>query len=63
VYGLTSGSVRLVHPRHAAEAVTYTLTILVGMDDYLFQAGDLRSALEAQAQKMRDAVEAEPEET
>jgi hypothetical protein len=33
------------------------------MDDYLFQGGDLRSALEAQHQKMRGAVEAEPEES
>jgi hypothetical protein len=46
----------------AVAAVTSTLTILVGMDDYLFQGGDLRSVLEAQAQKMRGAVEAEPEE-
>ena len=33
------------------------------MDDYLFQGGDLRSVLEAQGQKMRGAVEAEPEES
>jgi hypothetical protein len=37
--------------------------ILAGMDDLLFQGGDLRSALEAQVQKMRDAVDAEPEES
>lgn len=61
---LTSGSVRVVvHPRHAAEAITCTVTILDGMDDYLFQGGDLRLALEAQGQKMGHAVDAEPEES
>lgn len=33
------------------------------MDDLLFNSGELRLALEAQAKKMRDAVEAEPEES
>lgn len=33
------------------------------MDELLFNNGDLRLALEAQAKKMRDAVEAEPEES
>jgi hypothetical protein len=37
--------------------------ILDGVDDLLFNSGELRLALEAQAQKMRDAVEAEPEES
>src|SRR5919198_5356511 len=32
------------------------------MDDLLFRNGELRLALDAQAQKMREAVEAEPEE-
>jgi hypothetical protein len=33
------------------------------VDDYLFMGGELRLALEEQAKKMREAVEAEPEET
>jgi hypothetical protein len=37
--------------------------ILDGVDDLLFNSGELRLALEAQAKKMRDAVEAEPEES
>lgn len=37
--------------------------ILDGVDDYLFTGGELRLALEAQAKKMREAVEAEPEES
>lgn len=32
------------------------------MDEYLFTGGELSLAIEAQAQKMREAVEAEPEE-
>jgi hypothetical protein len=32
------------------------------VDDYLFTGGELRLALEAQAKKMREAVETEPEE-
>jgi hypothetical protein len=38
------------------------LRILGGVDELLFNSGELRLALEAQAGKMRDAVEAEPEE-
>jgi hypothetical protein len=30
------------------------------VDELLFSSGELRLALEAQAKKMRDAVEAEP---
>jgi hypothetical protein len=33
------------------------------VNEYLFTGGELRLALEAQAQKMREAVEAEPEES
>jgi hypothetical protein len=33
------------------------------VDEYLFTGGELRLALEAQAQKMREAIEAEPEES
>jgi hypothetical protein len=32
------------------------------VDDYLFTGGELRLALETQAQKMREAIEGEPEE-
>ena len=37
--------------------------ILVRVDDLLFNGGELRLALEAQAKKMAEAVEAEPEES
>ena len=37
--------------------------ILAAVDDLLFNSGDLGVALEAQAAKMREAVEAEPEES
>lgn len=37
--------------------------ILEGVDELLFSSGELRLALEAQARKMCDAIEAEPEES
>jgi hypothetical protein len=37
--------------------------ILVDVDDLLFNSGDLRLALEAQVEKLRAAVEAEPEDS
>jgi hypothetical protein len=43
-------------------ATATDVRILDGVDEYLFMGGELRLALEAQAQKMREAVEAEPEE-
>jgi hypothetical protein len=43
-------------------ATANDVRILDGVDEYLFMGGELRLALEAQAQKMREAVEAEPEE-
>jgi hypothetical protein len=49
---------RLTRWRATANAVR----ILDGVDEYLFMGSELRLALEAQAQKMREAVEAEPEE-
>ena len=36
--------------------------ILSGVDDLLFNGGNLGAALEAQAARMREAVDAEPEE-
>jgi hypothetical protein len=47
--------------KRAVSAVA--VRILDGVDELLFNSGELRLALEAQAKKMRDAVEAEPEES
>ena len=43
-------------------ATANDVRILDGVDEYLFMGSELRLALEAQAQKMREAVETEPEE-
>jgi RNAse (barnase) inhibitor barstar len=49
-------------PRSAAAiSAAAAARILDGVDELLFNSGELRLALEAQATKMRDAVEAEPE--
>lgn len=49
-------------PARTARAPSPTCSYARSVDDPLFHDGDLRRALEAQAEKMREAVASEPEE-